>query len=117
MPSLAILLPLALMQINPSNAAPLGTPDELINRPPRPIDPRRYERLLVALGLLHHPAMMAQEIKQQDPNHQTAQQKVDQLLLESPFLSQSGPFAFVQDLLLGNGRPQDFPFRFDQRLL
>ncbi|MEM6585063.1 MAG: tetratricopeptide repeat protein [Pseudomonadota bacterium] len=39
MPSLAILLPLALMQINPSNAAPLGTPDELINRPPRPVDP------------------------------------------------------------------------------
>lgn len=35
---LPILLPIALMQLNPANAAPMGTPDELINRPERPSD-------------------------------------------------------------------------------
>ncbi|MEM7702529.1 MAG: tetratricopeptide repeat protein [Pseudomonadota bacterium] len=36
---LSILLPLAVLQANPANALPMGTPDELINRPPRPTDP------------------------------------------------------------------------------
>ncbi len=35
---LTILLPLALLQVNPANAAPMGTPDELVNRPPRARD-------------------------------------------------------------------------------
>jgi tetratricopeptide (TPR) repeat protein len=35
---LTILLPLALLQANPANAAPMGTPDELLNRPPRSLD-------------------------------------------------------------------------------
>ncbi|MEL6706907.1 MAG: hypothetical protein AAFP79_01395 [Pseudomonadota bacterium] len=36
---LTILLPLAVLQANPANAMPMGTPDELVNRPPRPTDP------------------------------------------------------------------------------
>ena len=36
---LEILLPIAVLQLNPANAAPMGTPDELVNRPPRPVDP------------------------------------------------------------------------------
>lgn len=36
---LPILLPIAVLQLNPANAAPMGTPDELINRPERPSDP------------------------------------------------------------------------------
>ena len=36
---LAILLPIALLQLNPANAAPLRAPDELVNRPERPVDP------------------------------------------------------------------------------
>ena len=36
---LSILVPLALLQVNPANAMPLGVPEELRNRPPRPVDP------------------------------------------------------------------------------
>ena len=45
MPFLEILLPIAVLQLNPANAAPLGTPDELINRPPRPVDPSKPPEL------------------------------------------------------------------------
>jgi len=36
---LPILLPIALLQVNPANAVPFGAPDELVNRPARPTDP------------------------------------------------------------------------------
>ncbi|MDJ0978345.1 MAG: hypothetical protein QNI87_07395 [Erythrobacter sp.] len=43
MSGLAILLPLMLLQVglDPTRPAPLGAPDELVNRPPRPVDKSR----------------------------------------------------------------------------
>jgi tetratricopeptide (TPR) repeat protein len=42
---LSLLLPIALLQVNPANSTPLGAPDELVNRPPRPVDPNDPDQI------------------------------------------------------------------------
>lgn len=42
---LEFLLPIVVLQLNPANAAPMRTPDELINRPKRPADPSEMPEL------------------------------------------------------------------------
>ncbi|MEM7689776.1 MAG: hypothetical protein AAF291_12210 [Pseudomonadota bacterium] len=42
---LSLLLPIAVLQLNPANSAPLGAPDELVNRPERPTNPSDPLRL------------------------------------------------------------------------